>query len=69
MSFDTPDSQTLCLWKIGEFSKFRPLFGGIDTDLDDEQPAQGFVKPPPSFSLAELKHMNQYVELKPAYDF
>ena len=55
--------------KIGEFPKFRPLFGGKDTDSDDELPAQGFVKPPPSFSLDELKHMNQYVELKPAYDF
>ena len=63
----TSDSQTICLWKIGEFSKFRPLFGGKDTD--DELPAQGFVKPPPRFSLDELKHMSQYAELKPAYDF
>ena len=31
--------------------------------------AQAFVEPPPSFSLAELKHMNQYAELKSAYDF
>ena len=68
-SFDTSDSQTLYLWKIGKFSKFRPLFGGKDTDSDDELPAQGFVKPPPSFSLDELKHMNKYAELKPAYDF
>ena len=65
----TSDSQTICLWKIGEFSKFRPLFGGKDTDSDDEPVAQGFIKSPPSFSLEELKHMNQYAELKPAYDF
>ena len=46
----TSDSQTICLWKIGEFSKFRPLFGGKETDLDDEIPAQGFIKPPLCFS-------------------
>ncbi len=51
------------------FLTYRPLFGGKETDSDDEMAVPSFAKLPPSFSLEELKHMNQYAELKPAYDF
>ena len=54
---------------FGNFLKYRPLFGGKEIDSDDEMAVPSFAKLPPSFSLDELKHINQYVELKPAYDF
>ena len=57
------------MWRLGNFLKYRPLFGGKETDSDDEMAVPSFAKLPPSFSLEELKHMNQYAELKPAYDF
>ena len=64
---DSP--QIVRLWRLGNFLKYRPLFGGKETDSDDDTAVPSFVKLPPCFSLEELKHMNQYAELKPAYDF
>ena len=64
---DSP--QIVRLWRLGIFLKYRPLFGGKETDSDDDMAVPSFAKLPPCFSLEELKHMNQYVELKPAYDF
>ena len=54
---------------LGNFLKYRFLFGGKECDSDDEMAVPSFAKLPPSFSMDELKHMNQYVELEPAYEF
>ena len=64
---DSP--QIVRLWRLENFLKYRPLFGGKETDSDDDTAVPRFAKLPPCFSLEELKHMNQYAELKPAYDF
>ena len=61
--------QIVRLWRLGNFLKSRSLFGGKETDSHDEMAVPSFTKLPPCFSLKELKHMNQYAELKPAYDF
>ena len=54
---------------FGNFLKYRPLFGGKETNSDDDKAVPSFAKLPPCFSFEELKHMNQYAELKPAYGF
>ena len=64
---DSP--QIVRLWRLGNFLKYSPLFGGKETDSDYEMAVPSFTKLPPCFSLEELKHLNQYAELKPAYDF
>ena len=61
---DSPQIVRLC--RLGNFLKYRPLFGGKETDSDDEMAVPSFAKLAPSFSLDKLKHMNQYAELKPA---
>ena len=53
--------QIVRLWRLGNFLKYRPLFGGKETNSDDEMAVPSFAKLPPSFSLDELKRMNQYV--------
>ena len=63
---DSP--QIVRLWHLGNFLKYRPLFGGKETDSDDDAAVPSFSKLPPCFSLDELKRMNQYAKLKPAYD-
>ena len=66
-NMDSP--QIVCLWLLGKFLKYRPLFVGKEIDSDDDAAVPSFANLPPCFSVDELKHMNQYAELKPAYDF
>ena len=62
------DTQTASLWKCGTLTPCMPAYGGKESDSDDGDLLPGFQIPPPCYSMSELQHMNQYVELKPAYD-
>ena len=42
---DSP--QIVRLWRLGNFLKYRPLFGGKETDSDDDTAVPSFAKLPP----------------------
>ena len=65
-NLDSP--QIVRLWRLGNFTKYRPLFAGKETYSDDDAAVPSFAKLPSRFSLNELKHTNQYGESKPTYD-
>ena len=63
------DTPTVNLWKCGTLTPCRLVYGGKESDSDDDDILPEFQIPPPYYSMSELQHMNQYAELKPAYDF